>query len=228
MDILAHGAIQASDAVGRIRIVSNPDLCRTDLDTEVAVDALSLYLQSHEADPVEMGVDRSERTERAAERSACDDEENEKSDQDRNFESIQPPHHARLDNGQCIRRVQRIPDDPWYSGAQCSPGADPAEPVRFNEVRQKNREDEERHVFAVLQGRVNSELPAFDLERLVLNPAERAEPSTDGAAEHHSDCAEEANEREGDFADVAEVLKDTDRTGCEGGWAGVAVESREA
>ena len=228
MDILAHGAIQTTDTVRRIRIVGNPDLCRTHLDTETTVNTLSLYFESHEADPVEMGVDRTERTERAAERSACDDKENEKNDQDRDFENIEPPHHVRLDYGHGVHGIQWIPDDPGYAGAQCPPRADPAEPVRLNKVWQKNGETEERYVFTVLQHGMNAELLALDLERLVLNPAERAEPSADGSAKDHSDRAEKTNERERDFADLTEVLKDADRTGSEGSRAGVAVESREA
>ena len=223
VDIFAYRAIQAANTVGRIGIIGDSDLRWANVDTKIAVNALSFDFKSHETDPVEMGVDRSERAESAAKRSAGDDKEEKENNQDRNFENVQPPDHIRLDDGHRVHRAERIPENPWDSGAQCPPGTDSAEPVRFNEVRQKNREDEKRHVFAVLQRGMNSELLAFDLVGLVLNPTERAEPAADGATEDHSNRTEETHKREWDFADGAEVLENTYGAGRNGGWTGVTV-----
>lgn len=228
MDILAHCAIQATDAVGRIWIIGNSDLCRANFDAQITVNALSFHFQTHKADAVKMSVDRSERAESAAKRPAGHNEENEKSGEDSEFENVEPPHHIRFDDRHSVNRIKRIPDDPRYARTQCPPGAYPAEPVCFKEVRQKDREDEERNILAVLQSRMNSELPAFDLISLVLYPSERAEPAADGTPEDHSDGAEETDERKGDFANGTEVLKDTDRAGRDGSRTGVAVQSGEA
>jgi hypothetical protein len=82
MNILAYGTIEASYTVGRIRIIGDSDLRRTNLHAKVAINTLPFHLEPHEADAVEMGIDRSERTERAAKRPAREDKKNEECCQD--------------------------------------------------------------------------------------------------------------------------------------------------
>jgi hypothetical protein len=228
MNILAYGAIEASYTVGRIRIIGNSDLRRTNVHAKIAVNTLPLNLKSHEAETIEMGIDRPERTECAAEGPACKDKQNKKCDHDRNFENIQPPDHIRLDHRHRVRGIEWIPDHPGNAGAQCAPWTDPAEPVRFDEVREKNCEDEERHILPVFQARMDPELSALDLVRLVLYPSERAEPSANRSAKDDANRSEEPDEGEWEFADCAEVLENADWAGGEGGRTGVTVESREA
>lgn len=97
----------------------------------------------------------------------------------------------------------------------------------FSEVRQENCQNNKRYVLPLLEEGRDADLRALDLVKLILNPPEGTEPSAGGAAERHSDAAQETEESKRKFADRSEVLQDPDRTGHEGRGAGVTVQKRD-
>jgi hypothetical protein len=98
----------------------------------------------------------------------------------------------------------------------------------FEQGGEKNGQDGQRNIFPVFQEFRYSKFSGFDLNRLVLDPAERTDPPTDSAPKQQADSPQESQEKERDFADGREMLKHSDGTRGEGSRTGMAIQTREA
>jgi len=76
--MFADRAPQTPDAIGGIRIIGNPDIHRTDINTQVALGAGSLDAESHETDTVEQRIRGAEWAERSTERALRKHKQNQK------------------------------------------------------------------------------------------------------------------------------------------------------
>jgi len=212
VNIFAHGAFQAPDAVRRIWIIGNPYLDRADFHAQIAINALSLNIHSHVTHSVEERVEGAQGTECPAERSGGENKEDEEHHKNADFEYVQPSNHSRLNHWRRECGVDGIPEHPWNSGTQRPPGTDPREPMGFEQSGEQHCQNNQRDVFPVLQEFGYTEFSCLDFECLILNPSKRTDPATNRTPKHQADASEKSQEKERYFADGGEVLEYSNRT----------------